>query len=220
MPIQSCLTVIAPQAEHIDVGKHKGGNCRTQTEINTLLLEKARTGAVVVRLKGGDPLMFGRGGEEARMLSEQNIPFEIIPGVTSALAAPAYAGIPVTDREFSSSVGFYSMHKKNGQGLSEPEWQRIANGPDTLVLLMGSTLLSEIAENLIRYGRAAATPVALITRGTHQDQSRYVSTLAGISSLAAAHKPARPGLVVVGDVVKVIPSMDWFSCVTVTDSED
>ncbi len=209
-----------PDAEHIDVGKHKGGICRTQTEINSLLLEKAKTGAVVVRLKGGDPLLFGRGGEEARMLAKNGIPFEIIPGVTSGLAVPAYCGIPVTDREFSSSVGFYSMHKKNGNGLSEDEWRRMANGPDTLVLLMGTTLLRDIAGQLIRYGRPANTPVALLARGTLPDQARYLGTLETIASLVEACNPVRPGLVVVGDVVNVIPDMDWFSSVTFRDSED
>jgi uroporphyrin-III C-methyltransferase/precorrin-2 dehydrogenase/sirohydrochlorin ferrochelatase len=213
------LQQYCPDAEHIDVGKHKGGACRTQAEINGLMLEKAATGAAVVRLKGGDPLMFGRGGEEARLLAQHGIPFEIIPGVTSGLAAPTYAGIPVTDREFASSVGFYSMHKKEGELLSDQEWQRMAQGPDTLVLLMGSTVLQEIAENLIRCGRAPATPVALITKGTHPTQTRYLGTLATIAGLAERHRPERPGLVVVGDVVNVIPAMDWFPCVTISGTE-
>jgi uroporphyrin-III C-methyltransferase/precorrin-2 dehydrogenase/sirohydrochlorin ferrochelatase len=211
------LKLYCPFAEQIDVGKHKGGVCLSQDQINTLLLEKAATGTRVVRLKGGDPLMFGRGGEEARLLAEHGIPFEIIPGVTSGLAVPAYAGIPVTDREFASSVGFYSMHKKEGKGLSELEWQRMAHGPDTLVLLMGSTLLGDIADNLIRHGRSPSTPVALITKGTHPNQTRYLATLASIAELAAAHNPERPGLVVVGNVVNVIPAMDWFPCTTITD---
>ncbi|ACD97356.1 uroporphyrinogen-III C-methyltransferase [Trichlorobacter lovleyi] len=211
------LEQYCPFAEHIDVGKHKGGACPTQAEINALLLAKAQTGVVVARLKGGDPLMFGRGGEEARLLAEHGIPFEIIPGVSSGLAAPAYAGIPVTDREFASSVGFYSMHKKEGTLLSEQEWQRMAQGPDTLVLLMGSTVLAEIAENLIRYGRAPSTPVALITKGTHPTQTRYLATLATITALAARHRPQRPGLVVVGDVAGVAPAMDWFPCTTIRD---
>lgn len=211
------LELYCPFAEQIDVGKHKGGVCLSQDQINTLLLEKAATGARVVRLKGGDPLMFGRGGEEARLLAEHGIPFEIIPGVSSGLAVPAYAGIPVTDRSFASSVGFYSMHKKEGKGLSEQEWQRMAQGPDTLVLLMGSTVLGDIAENLIRHGRSPATPVALITKGSHPAQARYLATLATIAELAAAHTPERPGLVVVGNVVNVIPAMDWFPCTTITD---
>jgi uroporphyrin-III C-methyltransferase/precorrin-2 dehydrogenase/sirohydrochlorin ferrochelatase len=211
------LELYCPFAEHIEVGKHKGGVCLSQDQINTLLLEKAATGARVVRLKGGDPLMFGRGGEEARLLADHGIPFEIIPGVSSGLAVPAYAGIPVTDRAFASSVGFYSMHKKDGKGLSEQEWQRMAQGPDTLVLLMGSTVLGDIAENLIRHGRSPATPVALITKGSHPAQTRYLATLATIAELAAAHTPERPGLVVVGNVVNVIPAMDWFPCTTITD---
>lgn len=211
------LELYCPFAEQIDVGKHKGGVCLSQDQINMLLLEKAATGARVVRLKGGDPLMFGRGGEEARLLADHGIPFEIIPGVSSGLAVPAYAGIPVTDRAFASSVGFYSMHKKEGKGLSEQEWQRMAQGPDTLVLLMGSTVLGDIAENLIRHGRSPATPVALITKGSHPAQTRYLATLATIAELAAAHTPERPGLVVVGNVVNVIPAMDWFPCTTITD---
>jgi uroporphyrin-III C-methyltransferase/precorrin-2 dehydrogenase/sirohydrochlorin ferrochelatase len=211
------LQQYCPFAEHIEVGKHKGGVCPTQNEINALLLAKAQSGAVVARLKGGDPLMFGRGGEEARLLARHGISFEIIPGVTSALAVPAYAGIPITDREFASSVGFYSMHKKTGALLSDQEWQRMARGPDTLVLLMGSTVLHEIAENLIRHGRSPDTPVALITKGTHPSQTRYLGTLATIAGLAEQHRPERPGLVVVGDVVNVAPSMDWFSCITVPE---
>lgn len=211
------LEQYAPFAEHIDVGKHKGGISPTQEEINRLLLAKAREGATVVRLKGGDPLLFGRGGEEARMLAENNIPFEIIPGVSSALAVPAYSGIPVTDRDFASSVGFYSLHKKNGALLSDTEWQRMAQGPDTLVLLMGSTVLHEIAENLIRHGRPPSTPVALITKGTHQSQTRYLGKLSTIAGLAAKHRIERPGLVVVGMVAGVVPAMDWFPCLTVWD---
>ncbi|MDY0300242.1 MAG: uroporphyrinogen-III C-methyltransferase [Trichlorobacter sp.] len=206
-----------PFAEHIDVGKHKGGNCPTQDEINALLLAKAQSGLVVARLKGGDPLMFGRGGEEARMLAKYGIPFEIIPGVSSGLAVPAYAGIPVTDREFASSVGFYSMHKKEGKLLADTEWQRMANGPDTLVLLMGSTVLHEIAENLIRCGRSPSTPVALITKGTGAEQTRYLGTLATIATLADHYRPARPGIIVVGDVVRVVPEMDWFPCKTLEE---
>ncbi len=204
-------------AELIDVGKHKGNHRKTQEEINALLIEKAVGNRVVVRLKGGDPILFGRGGEEARVLASHGISFEIVPGVTSALAVPIYAGIPVTDREYASSVGFYSLHRKEGSAFTEMDWERMAKGPDTLVLLMGSTVLADIVRQLVRYGRPETTPVALITRGTNPGQKRYLATLATIMPLVAGRQIERPAIIVVGDVVRAAATMDWFACETITE---
>ncbi|ABA87749.1 precorrin-2 dehydrogenase, sirohydrochlorin ferrochelatase, and uroporphyrinogen III C2,C7-methyltransferase, putative [Syntrophotalea carbinolica DSM 2380] len=202
----------APQAEKIDVGKRKG-NCKsTQENTIRLMLELAHQGRNVARLKGGDPTIFGRGGEEARALFEAGIPFQIVPGVSCVASVPAYAGIPITDREYGSSFGVYTIHKKGGADLSEEQWRRMAQGPDTLILLMGKTMLATIADQLVRQGRPAATPVALITDGTTCRQKRFIGTLATIVEDVerAADGNEGPGLIVVGEVVSAFSSMQWF----------
>ena len=201
----------APQAERIDVSKWKGCCKQTQQQINDLLVAQALAGRTVVRLKGGDPYIFGRGSEEARALVKAGITFEVVPGVSSIAAVPAYAGIPITDREYASSFGVYSLHKKGGVGLEDEEWKRMAAGPQTLVLLMGKTVLETIARKLVEYGRPAATPAALITRGTTPAQKRLIGTLGDIARRAAEESDlSGPGLVVVGDVVRAAEAIDWF----------
>ena len=206
------VTRYAPQAEKIDVGKRKGNYKFNQEDITRLMLELALQGRSVARLKGGDPTIYGRGGEEARALCEAGIPFEIVPGVSCVAAVPAYAGIPITDREFGTSFGVYTIHKKDGAGLSEEQWRRMAQGPDTLILLMGKTMLATVADKLVRQGRPAATPVALITDGTTSRQKRFIGTLATIVEEVqkTADGSEGPGLIVVGEVVSAFSGMDWF----------
>jgi uroporphyrin-III C-methyltransferase/precorrin-2 dehydrogenase/sirohydrochlorin ferrochelatase len=200
----------APRARRIDVSKRKGVCRHMQPEINAMLVDEARRGEIVVRLKGGDPMIFGRGGEEARALAEAGIPFEIVPGVSSLAAVPAYAGIPVTDREYGgSSVGVYTLHLNGGFGLPDEDWQRMAGGPATLVLFMGLSVAGEAARQLIRFGRAPRTPVAVIVEGTLGRQQELIGTLETIGAIVDSAKPAGPGLIVVGPVVRAAARMNW-----------
>ena len=199
-----------PHAERIHVGKRKGNCAKTQEEINHLLVEKARQGKTVVRLKGGDPMIFGRGGEEARALSRAGIAFEVVPGVSCVSAVPAYAGIPLTDREYASSFAVYSAHKRGGLGFSDKEWERIAGDSGTLVFLMGVTRCRTVVEKLLSFGRSPETPIALVSGGTTRGQRRVVGTLGSFLSGEELPQTTAPGLIVVGDVVRAIPEMDWF----------
>lgn len=204
------LEIYSPRAELINVSKRKGCCQRTQGEIIALLIEKAREGKTVVRLKGGDPMIFGRGGEEARALQRAGIAYEIVPGVSSVAAVPAYAGIPVTDREFSSSLGVYTAHRKGGVSISDEKWKSIAQGPDTLVFLMGKTRCTALVEKLIEFGRPPSTPIAVIYYGTTSRQARVVGTLETILTQMEGEEAPGPGLIVVGEVIRAIPEMDWF----------
>ena len=168
------------KARRIYVGKQGADHTLSQEEINRRLVEEAGRGNVVARLKGGDPFIFGRGGEEAEVLREAGIPFEIIPGVTSAIAVPAYAGIPLTHRNHTSAVAFVTGHEDPTKGKSDIDWEALA-GIGTLVFLMGVMNLPAIAENLIRCGKAAETPAALIRRGTTPDQETLTGTLGDIA---------------------------------------
>jgi len=151
-----------PEAEKIYVGKKPGNPTMSQEEINELLIEKGRAGMTVVRLKGGDPYIFGRGGEEALALQEAELPFEVVPGVTSGVAAPAYAGIPVTHRNVATSVTFVTGHEDPKKGSQDVDWAKLADGADTLVLYMGVGRLEEISTELFTAGREPDTPVACV----------------------------------------------------------
>ncbi|HEX2740982.1 MAG TPA: uroporphyrinogen-III C-methyltransferase, partial [Rubrobacter sp.] len=163
---EALLAYAKPEAERIYVGKKPGDPTMSQEDINALLVELGRTGKTVVRLKGGDPYIFGRGGEEALSLIEAGLPFEVVPGVTSGVAAPAYAGIPVTHRNVSTSVAFVTGHEDPTKGRSDVDWKKLANGADTLVLYMGVGRLKEISTGLIAAGKSPDTPVACIRWGT------------------------------------------------------
>ena len=199
-----------PRAERIHVGKRKGNCAKTQGEINRLLVEKARQGKTVVRLKGGDPMIFGRGGEEARALFRAGIAFEVVPGVSCVSAVPAYAGIPLTDREYASSFAVYSAHRRGGIGFSDKEWERIAGDTGTQVFLMGVTRCGTVVEKLLSFGRSPETPIAFVSGGTTRGQRRVVGTLGSFLSGEELPQTTAPGLIVVGDVVRAIPEMDWF----------
>jgi len=203
----SQLLAYAPQAELIDVGKSPNHHPIPQSEINTILIEKASAGKTVVRLKGGDPFVFGRGGEEAQALIEAGIPFEIVPGVTSAIAVPAYAGIPVTQRGVATSVAFITGHCAGSNPL-DLNWQALAQGIDTLVFLMGVHSLPVIVASLLEAGRPADTPVALIEKGTLPEQKVVIGTLANIIDKAVEIQP--PSIIIVGEVVNLHETLKWF----------
>jgi uroporphyrin-III C-methyltransferase/precorrin-2 dehydrogenase/sirohydrochlorin ferrochelatase len=197
------LTRYAPAARHIDAGKHKGHCVLTQDQTNALLVELAGQGLRVLRLKGGDPCLFGRAGEEARALVQAGIPFEIVPGVSSLSAVPAAAGMAVTDRDFGRSVGAFSLHKREGLPPSEEEWERMARGPETLVLFMGRSVVREACRELIARGRAPELPAALVVNGTLPSQAVVQGTLADLADRVDAQAPQGPGLIVVGECVRL-----------------
>jgi uroporphyrinogen III methyltransferase/synthase len=180
-----------------------------QEEINRLIVEKGRS-AVVVRLKGGDPFIFGRGGEEALALRKAGIPFEVVPGVTSAIAVPAYAGIPLTHRDLTSSVAFVTGHEMPGKEASAIHWDRLATAVGTIVFLMGVRNLEHISSQLMTFGRAPETPVAVIRWGTTPEQQTVTGTLATISEVAAAAGFSPPAIIVVGEVAGLRRELDWF----------
>lgn len=204
------LRYAARSKELIAVGKRCGQLGWKQDAINQLLVEKAGQHRVVVRLKGGDPFVFGRGGEEALALAEARIEFEIVPGVTAGSAVAAYAGIPVTHRGLSSSVTFVTGHEDLAKPESALRWQHLATGVDTLVLFMGLSKLGEIAEQLIAHGRAAKTPVAVIGSGTYEQQQTVVGVLDEIAEIVRCEQIKAPALIVVGEVVRLREQLQWF----------
>lgn len=206
--IQRSLLSYAAGAELIDVGKLPDCHRVPQDEINALLVEKAGEGKVVVRLKGGDPFVFGRGGEEAVALAEAGLPFEVVPGVTSAIAAPAYAGIPVTHRDMACSTAFATGHRADFVDDPACDWAKLAYGPDTLVFLMGVRNLSPIVEQMVINGRSPDTPVALVECGTMAGQKTVVGTLADICQRAEEVHP--PAVIIIGEVVRLRESLRWF----------
>jgi uroporphyrinogen III methyltransferase/synthase len=199
-----------PRAEKIYVGKGRGCHAMEQKEINLLLISKTREGRVVVRLKGGDPFVLGRGGEEAEVLAANNIPFEVVSGVSSAYAVPAYAGIPVTHRRLASSFTVITGHEDPEKGESSIDWSRISTGGDTLVFLMGMGNLAQIAEKLVQNGRLPSTPVAVISQGTSPEQRTLVGTLEDIGGRARKEGFEPPAVIVVGEVVNLREQIRWF----------
>ena len=198
-----------PDAARIYVGKRGGDHTLPQDQITALLVEQARAGKIVARLKGGDPFIFGRGGEEAEELRAAGIPFEVVPGVTSAIAAPAYAGIPLTHRDFTSSVAFITGHEDPDKPRSDIAWDKLATGVGTLVFLMGVGNLPEIVTQLTRHGRSPETPVALIRWGTRADQQTVTGTLHDIVDRVAAAGLKPPAVIVVGEVVALREKLRW-----------
>ncbi len=202
------LLLLAPHAEHIAVGKQPDHHPLPQEGINALLVQKALEGKRVVRLKGGDPFVFGRGGEEAAALAEAGIPFEIIPGITSAISVPAYAGIPITHRGIADSAAFITGHRSTDIENPEEDWSQGSLGADTLVFLMGVKNLPQIVGQLIKSGREPDTPAALIERGTTAAQKTLVGTLNDIVEKGCLISP--PTILVVGKVVEQHEKLSWF----------
>lgn len=203
------LLDFAPEtAEKIDVGKHAGNHTLPQAEINALLLKKAQEGKRVVRLKGGDPFIFGRGGEEAEFLVENGASYEVVPGVTAGAAVPAYAGIPVTHRAYTSAFTLITGHEAKKE-TSSLNWESYAAGTDTLVFFMGLSSLPEIAEKLMQFGKDPATPAAVIANGTRGDQKTVAGTLQDIAEKVQKENLPTPALIVVGDVVRLREKLMW-----------
>ena len=208
-------------AERVYVGKQADKHAMRQEDINALLAERASAGKTVARLKGGDPFVFGRGGEEAEYLRARNVPFAVLPGVTSAIAAPAYAGIPVTHRDAASSFAVITGHERDdsresgtrtaGEAEGRRRWDKIAGAGDTLLFLMGVENLEEIASQLQANGRAAETPVALVRWGTWAgSQETLVGTLGDIAEKVRAANFKAPAVTIVGEVVRLREKLRWF----------
>ncbi len=201
---------VRPDAELIYAGKASHHHAMRQEEIIQLLVGRAREGKTVVRLHGGDPFVFGRGGEEAAALAAAGIPFEIVPGITSAIAAPAYAGIPVTHREHNTSFAVVTGHEDPSKGDSTIRWDKLSTGVGTLVFLMGMENLELIVQRLMQHGRPSSTPVALIRWGTWPQQETLVGTLSDIVARATAVGFRAPAVIVVGSVVNLRSSLRWW----------
>jgi uroporphyrin-III C-methyltransferase/precorrin-2 dehydrogenase/sirohydrochlorin ferrochelatase len=205
------LALVRADAERIYVGKREGNHALPQEDINGTLVRLARQGKRVVRLKGGDPFLFGRGGEEAETLAAHGVPFEVVPGVTSATGASACAGIPLTHRDYAQSCVFVTGHRREcGSDIrGEPDWVALARSGQTVVFYMGLGTLPTIARRLIEHGRAAGTPAALVERATTERQRVVTGTLATLPDLAKAHAVKPPALVIVGEVVALRERLRW-----------
>lgn len=198
-----------PDAELINCGKLPDYHLMQQETIHKFLVNYAKKGKIVTRLKGGDPFVFGRGGEEAEACRQAGVPFEIIPGITAGIAAPAYAGIPVTHRHHSSSFALITGHRKEG-GEDNIQWEALAKGIDTLAIYMGVKNLPYIRRQLLLHGKDPDTPAALIYCGTLASQKTVVGTLGTIAEIAECEQIINPSMIVIGDVVKLHHKVNWF----------
>ncbi|MCZ7385412.1 MAG: uroporphyrinogen-III C-methyltransferase [Candidatus Methanoperedens sp.] len=203
LPGEAILNMLPESAEKIDVGKYAGDHKLSQWQINELLVKRAKEGKIVVRLKGGDPYLFGRGGEEAQTLAQEGIEVEIVPGITSAIAVPAYAGIPITHRDYASMVTFITGHEDPEKEDTALDWELLARFKGTLVILMGVSMLPRNVKELVKHGKSIDTPVAVIERGTRSDQRVTIGTLADIVGLCKQRNVKAPAITVIGDVVKL-----------------
>ena len=204
------VALAPPNCERVYVGKKARAHTLEQEDINTLLVRLAREGKNVVRLKGGDPFVFGRGGEEAQELHAAGIEFEVVPGVTSGIAAPAYAGIPVTHRDHNTAVTFVTGHEDALKQLSTLDWSKLAAPNHTLVLYMAMGNLSSIASELVRNGLDASTPIAIVREGTKPMQQTIVATLGTVASEIERTRIAPPAIAIVGEVVRLRDELRWF----------
>jgi len=203
---EDILELVRRDAERIAVGKRCGAHSMAQEEINRLLIHHAQQGNRVVRLKGGDPFIFGRGGEELQAVAAAGIPFQVVPGVTAAAGAAAYAGIPLTHRDHAQSVTFITGHlRPQGEQL---DWPALARGQQTLAIYMGVVKAAQISEQLIKHGRSPLTPVAVIGRGTRPDQQVLIGTLDQLDALA--QQAPTPALLIIGEVVSLHDEIAWF----------
>lgn len=202
------MELVRRDAERIYVGKRRSEHTMEQENINQLLVDLAKQGKRVLRLKGGDPFIFGRGGEEIELLAQHRIPFQVVPGITAASGCAAYAGIPLTHRDYAQSVRFVTGHLKSDD--TNLSWPELANPGQTLVFYMGLVGLREICDSLIHHGRSPATPVALVEKGTTAQQRVLIANLQTISDVVAANDVHAPTLVIVGEVVQLHDQLKWF----------
>jgi uroporphyrin-III C-methyltransferase/precorrin-2 dehydrogenase/sirohydrochlorin ferrochelatase len=202
------LALVPDSAERIYVGKRRNAHALPQASINELMVVLARQGRRVVRLKGGDPFVFGRGGEEIETLSAAGVPFEVVPGITAALGVSAYAGIPLTHRDHAQAVTFVTGHLKDG--TMDLDWPALARPRQTVVIYMGLQGLPVLCRKLIEHGRAAETPAAIVQQGTRSDQRVVTGTLADLAQRAEAAQLQAPTLIIVGEVVRLREKLEWF----------
>ncbi|TDO99497.1 uroporphyrinogen-III C-methyltransferase [Marinomonas balearica] len=205
---QQIIEMIPEQAEKLYVGKAKSLHTLPQEDINVLLGKKAQEGKTVVRLKGGDPFIFGRGGEELEELVEEGIPFEVVPGVTAAAGCAAYAGIPLTHRDYAQSVRFLTGHLKDG--TTELPWDELVHPSQTLVIYMGLTGIESISQSLIQFGMPPTMPVAVVEKGTSKDQRVFTSTITSISDVVRDNDVKSPALLIIGEVVTLQEKLSWY----------
>lgn len=203
------LQFAKPDVHLINCGKFPDYHLMKQETINQFLVKYAKKGKTVTRLKGGDPFVFGRGGEEAEACQKAGITFEVVPGITAGIAAPAYAGIPVTHRDHSSSFTIISGHRKEG-GADNIKWEAIAKGIDTIAIYMGVKNLPYIRRKLLEHGKSPETPAALIHWGTCQNQKTTIGTLGSIVETAEREQVTNPSMIVIGDVVRLHDKLNWF----------
>ncbi|MFE5429381.1 uroporphyrinogen-III C-methyltransferase [Peribacillus simplex] len=199
-----------PEAEYIYCGKAPGKHCVSQEDIQKLLISKSIEGKTIVRLKGGDPFIFGRGGEEAEVLVKHGIQFDIVPGITSGIAAPAYAGIPVTHREWGSSFAIVTGHGVTGKP-DNINWHHLAHSVDTIAIYMGIKNLPYICKQLCSCGKKAETAVAVIEQGTTGFQRTFTGTIDSIVAIVTREQVANPAMIVIGEVVNLSEKLSWFS---------
>jgi uroporphyrinogen III methyltransferase / synthase len=199
-----------PTCEKINAGKRAKDHVLTQEETNALIVEKSKAGKSVVRLKGGDPMIFGRGGEEAAELAAAGVPFEIVPGISSTIAGPAYAGIPVTHRDHNTQLTIFTGHEDPTKGYSSIDYAQLAKAPGTKVFVMGVARLREITGSFIEHGAATDTPIALTRWATTGAQKTIVGTLATIPDIAERENFGSPAVAVIGDVVREREKINWF----------
>ncbi|MEO9275787.1 uroporphyrinogen-III C-methyltransferase [Marinomonas sp. 5E14-1] len=202
------IELIPDTAEKMYVGKAKSLHSLPQDEINTLLASKAKEGNMVVRLKGGDPFIFGRGGEELEELIEEGVPFEVVPGVTAAAGCAAYAGIPLTHRDYAQSVRFLTGHLKDG--TTDLPWDELVHPAQTLVIYMGLTGLKEISESLMKFGMKPSMPVAIVEKGTTKEQRVFTSTINTAYDVAMKNEAKSPALLIIGEVVTLQDKLEWY----------
>ncbi len=203
------LAMAPAKAERIFVGKRTGLHEVPQDKITEIIIEKAKEGGNIVRLKGGDPFIFGRGGEEAEALVAEGITFEYVPGVSSSVAAPAYAGIPLTHRDFAASVAIITGHRA-GDAEKPVDWVKIANAVDTMVILMGVESLEGIVGKLLKGGISPQKPVAMVEKGTYPQQRTLIATLGTVIKEAEAKQIAPPSVIVIGEVATLGRKLAWF----------
>lgn len=204
------LRLARPEAEVLFGGKRAGDHKLSQAELNQVMLAKAGEGKTVVRLKGGDPYVFGRGGEEAELLSDARIPFEVVPGVSAFVAVPSYAGVPLTHRDFCSRLSIMTGHEDPSTEDANIDWAHVARTPGTQVIMMGTDRIGQIAETLVRHGMSPETPIALVRWGTTARQQAVEGTLATIAEISARTKIGPPTVAVIGGVVRLRPKLNWF----------